>query len=325
MIHRMDLEQVQNELVDACAWGEEDRAYELVERLGAEEQARALLETLLQRPEARARQAAALGLGILGGALSVKCLEQRLILDEAWTDSEGKSAVEEIIRSLGRIEDASAGAALVRKLERLTATAEPTPGDVSLVAHSLWRRRYPGLLPAVRDSLDQLEPKARGSLPGLLVLLEKTPDELQAWALDPSVSVEDKAHVVMVLDSDLPSSLIPTLPSFISAATALLEQPSSRPGATSFYCYHLFSLILLYEERILPMLPEESRAELRTLARRVVESADPKCSFEAAIMLESVGLPEDATVIEASRLEDSFSARPFEHIARSLRGPQARP
>ncbi|HYO55461.1 hypothetical protein [Archangium sp.] len=324
MSHKTKTVQLQDELVDACMWGEEDRARELISRFGVEPKARALLEEMLQEDDARARQAAAFGLGELGGAASVRRLEQQLVLEEARGDYDGDSVVEEIIRALGRIEDTGARAALIRKLERLAAT-EPELSDVNVVTQALWKRRHPDLLPTVRRSLAQLDPKAHGSLPGLLVLLEKAPDELHAWVRSPLVSVEDKTRVITVLDADLPDDLASTLPSFISAASTLLEEAASQKGKAAYYCDRLFVLFLRYKERVLPALPEETRAELRTLARSLVPAVSPNCSFGAAALLEFVGRPEDAAVIEANRPEDSVGAEAFDAIARALRSRQGQP
>ena len=313
--------QLQDELIDACKWGEEDRARALISRLGAEPQARTLLEEMFQEEDALARQAAAFGLGELGGAASVRRLEQQLALEEARGDDDGASVVDEIIRALGRIEDTGARAALVRKLERLAAT-EPELSDVNVVTQALWKRRHPDLLSPVRRSLAQLDPKAHGSLPGLLVLLEKTPDELRAWVRSPLVSVQDKTRVITVLEADLPDELASTLPSFVSTATTLFEEAVSQQGEAAYYCDRLFVLLLRHKERILPALPEETRAELRTLARSLVPAVSPNCSFGAAVLLQYIGQPEDAAVIEANRPEDSIGADAFDAIARALRSRQ---
>ncbi|HYO66530.1 MAG TPA: hypothetical protein VEU33_10635 [Archangium sp.] len=313
------MEQLQDELVDACSWGEEERAREVVSRFGAEPGARAALENMLQAPDALVRQAAVFGLGVLGGSASARRLEQQLALEEAREDYDGDSVVEEIIRALGRIEDADARDALVRKLERL-AVAGPGTRDVNPVATALWKRRHPDLLPILRRRLEQMAPKDWGLLDGLLVLLEKTPDELQAWARDPSVSVERKTRVVTVLDAELPATLAATLPSFIFAASSLVEDAVSQEGDASRYCDRLFSLWLLCKEKVFPSLPEAVRTELRTLARRLVASVDPGCSLGAAVVLKHVGRPEDSELLEAHRPAEPALAKVFDEASRVLRG-----
>lgn len=319
MIRGTDVEQFQAELVDACSWGEEERAREVVSRFGTESSARGALEAMLEDSDALVRQAAVFGLGVLGGSASARRLEQQLALEEAREDYDGDSVVEEIIRALGRIEDADARRALVRKLERLAA-AGPEPRDVNPVATALWKRRHPDLLPILRRSLDQMDPKDWGLLEGLHVLLEKTPDELHAWARDPSISVERKTRVVTVLDAELPLTLAATLPSFISAASSLVEEGVSQEGEASRYCDRLFSLFLLYKEQVFPSLPEEVRAELRTLARRLVASVDPSCSLGAAVVLKHVGRPEDAELLDAHRPAEPALANVFDEASRVLRG-----
>ncbi|HEX5748106.1 MAG TPA: HEAT repeat domain-containing protein [Archangium sp.] len=318
----MDTVQLQDELVDACKWGELDRARELISRFGAEPEARTLLEEMLQGDDALARQAAVFGLGELGGTASVKRLEQQLALEETRGDYDGKSVVDEIIRTLGRIEDPEARAVLVRKLERLAAETAPEVSDVNVVTQALWRRRHPALLPTVRRCLAQLDLKNHGSLPGLRVLLEKTPDELRAWVGSPLVSVEDKTRVITVLDAALPAVVASTLPSFISTASGLLEDAAGQDGEAAYYCDRLFVLLPRYKEQVLPSLPDETRAELRTLARSLVPAVSPNCAFGAVALLELVGRPEDAAVIEANRPEDSVGAKAFDAIARALRNRQ---
>jgi hypothetical protein len=321
MTRGTDLEHLQDELVEAFVWGGEDRARELVSVFGPEPRVRPLLEAMLHEADPRARQAAAFGLGVLGGPASIKCLEQQLALEEAREDYDGDSVVEEIIRALGRIEDPGARAALVRVLKRRVA-AGPESGEVHALALALWKRRHPELLSVVRQSLGQLDPKEWNSLQGLLVLLEKTPDELRAWARDPLVPVKHKTRVVTVLDAELPEALATTLPSFISAASALSEEAVSQQDEARYYCDRLFTLLLLHKERVLPTFSEEARAELRTLARRLITSADSNCSLGAAVVLKLVGHPEDAALLDAHRPAEPTLAKVFDDSARALRQPR---
>jgi hypothetical protein len=312
--------QLQHELIAAVKAGDEARAEALVARLATQpRKARALLEAMLAAPDALARQAAAFGLGVLGGVASVKRLEKQLALEEARGDDDGASVAEGITRALGRIEEASARASLVRKLERLAA-GKLEAGDVDALAGALWKRRHPDLLPAVRQSLERLAPPASQVLQGLLTLLEKTPGELSAWARDPAVPVEQKTEVLAVLDEELPDVLVPALPSFISVASTLADAAVRERGRASSYCDRLFSLLLQHGERVFPGLPQEARSELRQVARRLVASVDLNCSVRAAVILKFVGRPEDAALLEAHRPAEPVLAEVFENAARVLRG-----
>jgi len=314
-----DMEQVRNKLVEAFSWGDEPQARLLVAQLATQpRKARALLETMLQDSDAQVRQAAAFGLGELGGAASARRLEQQLSLEEARGDYDGESVVEVITEALGRIEETSTRATLMRRLERLAAS-KPAPGDVGTVAHALWRRRHPDMLPAVRRALDQLTENARSILHGLLLLLERTPEELAKWAADPSVPAVNKMEAIYILEADVPETLVPVLPAFISAAHDLIEQAATQDGEAAHYCERLFRFLLLHEERLLPALPEESIARLRTLARSLVPSPSLNCSFQAAVLLEYVGHAEDAAVLEAHRPEDPVGAKTFDGVAQVLR------
>jgi hypothetical protein len=170
---------------------------------------------MLQAPDARVRQAAAF-LGELGGAASASRLERQLVLEEARENHDGASVAEAITLALGRLKDAGARAGLVRRLERLVAS-KADPVDVNMVACSLWRMRHPELLTAIQRSLELLAISAPSCLRGLRVLLEKSPEELRAWAREPSVPIEDNTGVLAVLEEELPGVLLPMLPAFISA------------------------------------------------------------------------------------------------------------
>jgi HEAT repeat protein len=320
MAHKLDVTRWQEELVEACKYGDEARARALVAQPGARK-ARDLLEDMLASPDALARQAAAWGLGELGGAASARRLEQQLALEEAREDHDGASVVEAITQALGCIEDASSRASLVRRLRRLT-TGRPDLANVNTMARALWRRRHPDLRPVVRQTLEQLALPPPTSLHGLLLLLEKSPEELRAWAKDMSVPVEYKTEVLTVLAEEIPDALLPTLPSFISAAHALLETAVSQQGTASYYCEDLLSLLLLHKERVLPSLPREAHSELRAMARRLVAGVSLNGSLRAAVLLEHVGRPEDAAIIEAHRPAEPVLAKVFNDAAQALRGLQ---
>jgi hypothetical protein len=314
--------RVQEELVDALKWGDEDRARALLSQLGAgPRKRRAVLESMLEAPDSLVRQAAVFGLCELGGAAIAKRLEQQLAFEEARKDHDGASVAEAITRTLGRMEEADARATLVRRLERLI-TRKADLSEVNAVAHALWRKRHPELLPAVRKAMEQFAPPFLNSLHGLLLLLEKSPEELRSWIRDPSTPVEHKTEVLTVLEEEVPESLIRTLPSFISAAHDLMDSAVSQKNEAAYYCERLFVMLLLHREHLLPTLPEEARSELRTVTRSLVPAVSPNCSFRAAVLLQYVGRPEDVTVIEANRPEDSVGADAFDAIARALRSRQ---
>jgi len=315
-------ERVREELVEALRLGDEARARALVPRLGTRlQQVRGALEAMLAVPDVRVRQAAVFGLGELGGAASTRLLEQQLAVEEARGDYDGASVAEVITQTLGRIKDTGARAGLVRRLERVVA-GKPSLADVNAVACALWRRRHPDLLPAVQRSLRKLAAPTQGYLRGLLVLLEKSPEELGAWVRDPSVSVEHKTDVLTVLEEEVPDALLTTLPSFIRMAQALVEPAVSQDGAAAYYCECLFSLLLLHEARLLPALTDEARSTLRAIARMLVAALSPNCSIRAAALLQFVGRPEDVTVIEANRPVDPIGAKAFDDVARALRHPR---
>ncbi len=87
---------------------------------------------MLAHPDALVRQAAAFGLGELGGTASTRSLEQQLSLEEARKDHDGSAVADAITAALGRLEEAGARAPLVRRLQRLAA-GKSDPGDVGTV------------------------------------------------------------------------------------------------------------------------------------------------------------------------------------------------
>jgi hypothetical protein len=317
MARDLDVKQWRNELVGAFKYGEETRARALVFQPGPRK-ARALLESMLEDPDALVRQAAAFGLGELGGAASTKCLEQQLAIEESRGDYDGASVVEVITQALGRIEEAGSRAPLIRRLQRLT-PGKSILSEVNPLAQALWRRRHPDLLPVVRKALDQLALSALNSLHGLLLLLEKSPGELRTWAQDMAVPVKHKTEVLTVLEEEIPDAWMLTLPSFISAAQALLDVAVSQDGEAAYYCERLFILLLLHQESVLPMLPAEARSELRTVARRLLAATSLNCSIRAANILELIGRPEDAPLLEAHRPAEPVLAKVFDDTARALR------
>ncbi|WP_158501842.1 HEAT repeat domain-containing protein [Vitiosangium sp. GDMCC 1.1324] len=317
MARGMDIEQWRDELVAACRFGDESRAQALVRQPGSRK-ARALLEAMLEDPAPLVRQAAVFGLGELGGNASARRLKQQLALEEARGNFDGESVVEAITQALGHIEATRARDVLVRRLEHLTA-GEAGRSDLNTVACALWRRRHPDLLPAVREAVARLDSTRPTPLHGLLVLLEKSPGELGTWAGDLSVPVEQKAEVLAVLTEEVPETLWATLPSFIATAHALADTAARQKGAATYYCEDLFALLLLHPEQLLPSLPEEARSRLREVARKcVAASSSPNCSLRAAVLLEHVGRPEDAPLIEAHRPAEPVLAKVFDDAARAL-------
>ncbi|MDY7226468.1 hypothetical protein [Hyalangium rubrum] len=314
--------QLQDELITVFHQGDEGRARALVSRLGAEpRQARAVLEAMLENPEARVRQAAAFGLGELGGSASARRLEQQLALEETRGDYDGESVAEVITQALSRIKETGARATLVRRLKRLV-TGSPQPSEVTLLARALWRNRHPELLPAVQQSMEQLSLPAPSSLHGLRVLLEKPPEALGAWAREPAIPVEYKTRVLTVLEEDVPEHWASTLTAFIATARMLLPQAVSQEGEAADYCERLFSLLLLHRERLLGALPAEARTELHAVARALVAATSMGCAVRAAVMLKLVGREEDAALLEAHRPGDATFAKVFDDAAHALRGPR---
>ncbi len=310
--------RVQDELVEAFRLGDEARTRALLPRLGpGPRQVRAALESLLGSPESLRRQAAAFGLGELGEASSTGRLEQQLAIEEAHGGPEGAAVAEVITQALGRIKEAGARASLVKRLERLTAGA-PSPAQVYTLVYALWKQRHPDLLPAVRRGLQSLAPPASDGLRGLCMLLEKSPDALRAWVADLSVPLSHKTQVLTVLDAEVPEALLPTFPAFISLA----QRAADGEGTAGGYWECLLSVLLAHREQVLPTLSAEARETLRTVVIELVASRDPDCSLRAAVLLQDIGRPEDASVIEAHRPEDSIGAHAFDEAARALRHKQ---
>ncbi len=318
MARRRDVARIQDELIDAFKWGDEVRARALVSQLGeGPHEIRATLEAMLDNPFGLARQAAVFGLGELGGEASVVRLERQLAIEEERSDYDGEAVEEDIIQALGCIDAASARASLVRKLERLAAGA-PERSSVHVLARALWRRRHPDLIPVVRRSIERMPLQAPHDLHGLLVLLEKSPEELMAWVLDRGVPVDFKTEVITLLAEDIPDAWVSTLSAFISAAHTLSELAISQGGDAAYYCERLLRC-LHGHQLLLGELPEAARSELHALARILVAAPDLNCCFQAASMLRIVGSPEDAAIVEAHRPPHPDLARDFDEIARALR------
>lgn len=314
-----DVARAREELVESFHQGDEARARARVSHLGqGPRQVRAVLEAMLESPDALERRAAAFGLGCLGEAASTRRLEQQLAIEEARGDHDGASVAEVIVRALGQLKEAGARAGLVKRLERLTART-PAPSEVYGVVYALWKQRHADLLPAVLRALRTLAPPAAEALHGLRILLEKSPEELRAWAGDPAVPMEQKTWVLTVLEEEVPDSLLPVFPAFISVAEALLHPEAGQGNTAGGYAEGLLSVLLAHREQLLPALPVEARETLRTVALGLLVSTDPDCSLRAALLLQSIGRPEDAVHIDAFRPADAVGARAFDEAARVLR------
>lgn len=321
MAHRVDVAALQQELIDAFEFGEEDRARVLVSQLGeGAEQVRAVLEMMLEQSHGLARQAAVFGLSELGGVASARRLEQQLALEQARGDYDAEAVVEEIVRALGRIAEPSARGSLLRTLEQLGG-GKLEHLNAYVLARALWRRRHPDMVPAIRRSLERLPSTAQPALRGLAVLLEKTAGELSAWGRDPAVPLAHKTEALVVLEEDVPEEFISSLAAFIDMAQSLEGTMTQVPDA-EHYCERLFSVLLSGGERLLTALPDEARATLRSVARSLIAATFPNPSTVAATLLGGVGLPEDAEFLEAHRPASPTLAKVFNEATRALRKTQ---
>lgn len=319
MARALDVKQWQDELVDAYRYGEEARARALVLQPGPRK-ARGLLDEMLEDPDALVRQAAIFGLGELGGASSARRLEQQLAIEEARGDDDGASVVELITRTLGHLKAAGSRAPLVRRLQRLV-PGKAGLSEINPLARALWRTRHPDLLPVVRSAVERLAPRELNSLHGLLLVLERPPEELRRWAQDMSVPVEHKTEVLTLLEEEVPEDWVPALPAFITTAHSLLDPAVSQDGEAAYYCERLL-LLVLHQESVLPALSPQAHRELLTVARRLLAALSPNCSLRAARLLERIGRPEDIPLLEAHRPAEPVLAQVFDEAARALRGPQ---
>ncbi|MFP2931857.1 hypothetical protein ACLESO_43125 [Pyxidicoccus sp. 3LG] len=301
-------------LVETFQQGDEARARTLVLQLGqGARQVRSILAAMLDESDAHARCAGAFGLGVLGGTASIRLLEQQLAIEGARGDYDGASVADVITQALSHIKEAGARASLVKRLERL-ASGTPPASDMYSLVYALWRQRHPDLLPSVTRALRTLSLPDAGALLGLRILLEKSPGELREWVGDPDVPLEEKTWVLSILDKEVPGSLHSVFPEFISVAA------SAHPWDEAMdYAECLLSVLLSHREQLVPALPEETRLMLRSVALGLLASTNPNCSLRAAVLLQHIGRPEDAGLIDAFRPEDSIGARVFDDAARTLR------
>ncbi|WNG40452.1 hypothetical protein F0U60_47175 [Archangium minus] len=320
MAREIDLEQWQAELVDAFHWGEQERARTLVATLREAQPRRAqrVLEHMLQSPDGKVRQAAAFGLGELGGSTSAKRLEQQLLLEESRGDHDASSVVQVITQTLSHLKSASARATLVRRLNRLAA-GKPVASDVDDLTYAIWRKRHPEMIHAVREALERIAPPASEGLQALLRLLESSPEQLRAWIEDESVPVEQKTKVLTMLDEEVPDELVPLLPSFIFLAGSIIEVASTRKGQERRFCDRLFTLLLLHRERLFPALPFKARTVLREVARSMAAAPEAIRIIKAATLLEYVGHREDADLLAEHKPRDEVLGRVYEDAVEVLR------
>ncbi|OJH40177.1 HEAT repeat domain-containing protein [Cystobacter ferrugineus] len=315
MARELDVKQWRDALVEACEDGDGTRARTLVLQPGPR-RARALLEGMLEDPDALVRQAASWGLGELGGGASARRLEQQLPIEESRRDHDGASVVEAITQALGRIKEAGSRATLVRRLKRLV-PGRDILSEVNPLARALWRHRHPDLLPDIREALERLDLSELNSLRGLRLLLEKSPEELRTWAQDMSVPVKDKTEVLTVLEEEVPDAWMPALSAFISTAEAMVDSAVSQGGEAAYFCERLL-LLLLGQERLLPRVAPEVRSDLRILARRLLAATSLNSSTRAASLLALIGQPEDVILLERHRPAEPILARLFDDVARAL-------
>lgn len=320
MSWEIDLEQWRSALVDAFHWGEQERARTLVAALREAQPRRVqgVLEQMLQSPDGKVRQAAAFGLGELGGPANARRLEQQLLLEESRGGYDASSVVQVVTQALGQLKSARSRATLVRRLNRLAAGA-PEGSDVDDLTYALWRKRHPELIPAVRGALERIAPPASEGLLALLRLLENSSEELRVWIEDESVPVEQKTKVLTVLDEEVPDELVPLLPSFIFLARSIIGVASTRKGQERRFCDRLFTLLLLHRERLLPALPPKARAGLREVARRMVAAPETVRIIKAATILEYVGHREDADLLAEYKSQDDVLGRVYEEAIEVLR------